>query len=99
MISTKINALTSIQHCLAVFLAESHSKVDAENVEWIEDLSTDGISLITQHLKKLVRDVDHVDDVKPKDLPVCDDRHSELIPCLDRHYEDVAGFKPDVTFL
>jgi hypothetical protein len=99
MISTKINALTSIQHCLADFLAESHSKVDAENVEWIEDLSTDGISLITQHLKKLVRDVDHVDDVKPKDLPVCDDRHSELIPCLDRHYEDVAGFKPDVTFL
>ncbi|XP_048493626.1 probable methyltransferase PMT3 [Beta vulgaris subsp. vulgaris] len=34
-----------------------------------------------------------------KSIPVCDDRHSELIPCLDRHFIYQTRLKLDLTLM
>ncbi|RDX84014.1 putative methyltransferase PMT8, partial [Mucuna pruriens] len=39
------------------------------------------------------------DDIVPKSFPVCDDRHSELIPCLDRHHIYQMRLKLDLTLM
>ncbi|KAE8651810.1 hypothetical protein Csa_006071 [Cucumis sativus] len=39
------------------------------------------------------------DDVIPKSYPVCDDRHSELIPCLDRHLIYQMRLKLDLSLM
>lgn len=39
------------------------------------------------------------DDIKPKSFPVCDDRHSELIPCLDRNLIYQMRLKLDLNLM
>nr|CAB3494421.1 unnamed protein product [Digitaria exilis] len=39
------------------------------------------------------------DDIKPKNFPVCDDRHSELIPCLDRNLIYQMRLKLDLNLM
>ncbi|XP_050374382.1 probable methyltransferase PMT3 [Argentina anserina] len=39
------------------------------------------------------------DDVTVKSFPVCDDRHSELIPCLDRHLIYQMRLKLDLSLM
>ncbi|KAF7837462.1 putative methyltransferase PMT3 [Senna tora] len=39
------------------------------------------------------------DDIVPKSFPVCDDRHSELIPCLDRHLIYQMRLKLDLSLM
>ncbi|KAL8142801.1 hypothetical protein V2J09_015833 [Rumex salicifolius] len=39
------------------------------------------------------------DSVVPKSFPVCDDRHSELIPCLDRHLIYQLRLKLDLSLM
>nr|CAB3477217.1 unnamed protein product [Digitaria exilis] len=39
------------------------------------------------------------DHVKPKSFPVCDDRHSELIPCLDRNLIYQMRLKLDLNLM
>ncbi|KAJ0093519.1 hypothetical protein Patl1_25613 [Pistacia atlantica] len=39
------------------------------------------------------------DDVLPKSFPVCDDRHSELIPCLDRNLIYQMRLKLDLSLM
>ncbi|KEH41127.1 S-adenosylmethionine-dependent methyltransferase, putative [Medicago truncatula] len=39
------------------------------------------------------------DDIVPKSFPVCDDRHSELIPCLDRHLIYQMRLKLDLSVM
>ncbi|KAJ7972636.1 S-adenosyl-L-methionine-dependent methyltransferases superfamily protein [Quillaja saponaria] len=39
------------------------------------------------------------DDVILKSIPVCDDRHSELIPCLDRHLIYQTRLKLDLSLM
>ncbi|KAL9410887.1 hypothetical protein AB3S75_044626 [Citrus x aurantiifolia] len=39
------------------------------------------------------------DDVVPKSFPVCDDRHSELIPCLDRNLIYQMRLKLDLSLM
>ncbi|GAU25242.1 hypothetical protein TSUD_17550 [Trifolium subterraneum] len=38
-------------------------------------------------------------DIVPKSFPVCDDRHSELIPCLDRHLIYQMRLKLDLALM
>ncbi|KHN00289.1 Putative methyltransferase PMT8 [Glycine soja] len=38
-------------------------------------------------------------DIVPKSFPVCDDRHSELIPCLDRHLIYQMRLKLDLSLM
>ncbi|KAE9592328.1 hypothetical protein Lal_00028322 [Lupinus albus] len=38
-------------------------------------------------------------DIVPKNYPVCDDRHSELIPCLDRHLIYQLRLKLDLSLM
>ncbi|KAF5738561.1 methyltransferase PMT3 [Tripterygium wilfordii] len=42
---------------------------------------------------------DGEDDIIPKSFPVCDDRHSELIPCLDRHLIYQMRLKLDLSLM
>ncbi|KAG7013483.1 putative methyltransferase PMT8 [Cucurbita argyrosperma subsp. argyrosperma] len=42
---------------------------------------------------------DAEDGVVPKSYPVCDDRHSELIPCLDRHLIYQMRLKLDLSLM
>ncbi|XP_034685470.1 probable methyltransferase PMT3 [Vitis riparia] len=42
---------------------------------------------------------DGEDDVIPKSFPVCDDRHSELIPCLDRNLIYQMRLKLDLSLM
>lgn len=37
--------------------------------------------------------------IMPKSFPVCDDRHSELIPCLDRHHIYQTRLKLDLNLM
>ncbi|KAJ6820070.1 putative methyltransferase PMT3 [Iris pallida] len=39
------------------------------------------------------------DSIAPKSIPVCDDRHSELIPCLDRHLIYQTRLKLDLSLM
>ncbi|GLU08182.1 hypothetical protein SLE2022_251060 [Rubroshorea leprosula] len=39
------------------------------------------------------------DDITPKTFPVCDDRHSELIPCLDRNLIYQMRLKLDLSLM
>ncbi|KAL8162785.1 hypothetical protein V2J09_014274 [Rumex salicifolius] len=39
------------------------------------------------------------DGIIPKSFPVCDDRHSELIPCLDRHLIYQLRLKLDLSLM
>ncbi|CAK8570670.1 unnamed protein product [Lathyrus sativus] len=39
------------------------------------------------------------DDFVPKNFPVCDDHHSELIPCLDRHLIYQLRLKLDLSLM
>ncbi|KAF1878285.1 hypothetical protein Lal_00046951 [Lupinus albus] len=39
------------------------------------------------------------DEIVPKSFPVCDDRHSELIPCLDRHLIYQMRMKLDLSVM
>ncbi|KAF3456770.1 hypothetical protein FNV43_RR01424 [Rhamnella rubrinervis] len=39
------------------------------------------------------------DDIIPKSFPVCDDRHSELIPCLDRNFIYQMRLKLDLSLM
>jgi hypothetical protein len=42
---------------------------------------------------------DGEDNIVPKSFPVCDDRHSELIPCLDRHLIYQLRMKLDLSVM
>ncbi|XP_050219285.1 probable methyltransferase PMT3 [Mercurialis annua] len=42
---------------------------------------------------------DGEDVIVPKSFPVCDDRHSELIPCLDRHLIYQMRMKLDLSLM
>ncbi|TYH50208.1 hypothetical protein E1A91_D10G178000v1 [Gossypium mustelinum] len=42
---------------------------------------------------------DEGEDIVPKTFPVCDDRHSELIPCLDRHLIYQMRLKLDLSVM
>ncbi|KAG6593834.1 putative methyltransferase PMT8 [Cucurbita argyrosperma subsp. argyrosperma] len=42
---------------------------------------------------------DPEDGIVPKSYPVCDDRHSELIPCLDRHLIYQMRLKLDLSLM
>ncbi|QCE05083.1 probable methyltransferase PMT3 [Vigna unguiculata] len=42
---------------------------------------------------------DAEDDIVPKSFPVCDDSHSELIPCLDRHLIYQLRLKLDLSLM
>ncbi|ERN18783.1 probable methyltransferase PMT3 [Amborella trichopoda] len=42
-------------------------------------------------------DVDN--DISPKSFPVCDDRYSELIPCLDRNLQTQLRMKVDLSLM
>ncbi|KAA8548822.1 hypothetical protein F0562_000506 [Nyssa sinensis] len=42
---------------------------------------------------------DGEDGIIPKSFPVCDDRHSELIPCLDRHLIYQMRLKLDLSLM
>ncbi|KAJ4956386.1 hypothetical protein NE237_013169 [Protea cynaroides] len=42
---------------------------------------------------------DGEDDIVPKSFPVCDDRHSELIPCLDRNLIYQMRLKLDLSLM
>ncbi|KAK7243086.1 hypothetical protein RIF29_37870 [Crotalaria pallida] len=46
-----------------------------------------------------VKQGDVEDDIVPKSYPVCDDRHSELIPCLDRHLIYQMRLKLDLSLM
>ncbi|GFP83372.1 probable methyltransferase pmt8 [Phtheirospermum japonicum] len=43
--------------------------------------------------------LDDEDGIIPKSFPVCDDRHSELIPCLDRHLIYQMRLKLDLSLM
>lgn len=43
--------------------------------------------------------VEEEDNIVPKSFPVCDDRHSELIPCLDRHLIYQLRMKLDLSVM
>lgn len=42
---------------------------------------------------------DEENDLMLKSIPVCDDQHSELIPCLDRHFIYQMRLKLDLTLM
>ncbi|KAJ0483329.1 putative S-adenosyl-L-methionine-dependent methyltransferase [Helianthus annuus] len=43
--------------------------------------------------------LDDEDGIVPKSFPVCDDRYSELIPCLDRHLIYQMRLKLDLSLM
>lgn len=59
------------------------------SLNW-DDQDTDSATTVVE---------DTEDDVIIKSIPICDDRHSEIIPCLDRHFIYQTRLKLDLSVM
>ncbi|XP_039136162.1 probable methyltransferase PMT3 [Dioscorea cayenensis subsp. rotundata] len=80
---------------LSTNTALEHGSKLSKSLSWSSDESgEDG------KLEEFIFGQEHRDDnVIPKSYPVCDDRHSELIPCLDRNLIYQTRLKLDLSLM